>query len=234
MLPIVRRSDDHDLIVNVAVFVTEPFLTVIVAVVEDLTEVVLTVKVTVVLPEAIVTEPGTVASFELLERVTTTPEEGAGPVRVTVPVDELPPVTAEGLRVTEVKTGASIVRAAVLETEPALIVIVADVLAATGLVVIGNVTDVLPAGIVTEPGTPAEGELLDSSKVNPPAGAGPLIVTVQLDDVPPVTALGETVTSVKAARAMTQTMPPPFSVPWRPPSTVVPYKFPPASRASPA
>jgi hypothetical protein len=101
-----------------------------------------------------------------------------------------------GFTVNFVSTAASIVRAAVFVTEPALIVIVADVFVDTGLVVIGNVTDVLPAGIVTEPGTPAEGELLDRSRANPPLGAGPLIVTVQLDDVPPMTVVGLRLTEV--------------------------------------
>jgi hypothetical protein len=37
----------------------------------------------------------------LLESVTLAPLAGAGPLKVTVPVDELPPTTLLGLRLTE-------------------------------------------------------------------------------------------------------------------------------------
>jgi hypothetical protein len=48
----------------------------------------------------------------LLLRVTTAPPVGAGPFIVTVPVDELPPVTVVGLRLTEAGAGAATVKAA--------------------------------------------------------------------------------------------------------------------------
>lgn len=58
-----------------------------------------TVKVAVVLPAAMVTVAGGRATDELLlPSVTTAPPLGAGPLRVTVPVDETPPSTAVGLR----------------------------------------------------------------------------------------------------------------------------------------
>ena len=66
------------------------------------TALVLTVKVAMVAPARTVTLAGTVAAAVLLlERVTDAPPVGAGPLRVTVPVEELPPVTLAGLRLNE-------------------------------------------------------------------------------------------------------------------------------------
>lgn len=62
-----------------------------VAVVELETALVVTVKVAVVDPAATVTEAGTVAELELDDRLTTLPPVGAGPLIVTVPVDDAPP-----------------------------------------------------------------------------------------------------------------------------------------------
>jgi hypothetical protein len=70
------------------------------------TALVVTVKVAVVPPAATGTLPGTWAEELLLDRVTTAPPVGAAPVRVTVPVEELPPVTLAGLRDTELRTTA--------------------------------------------------------------------------------------------------------------------------------
>lgn len=44
-----------------------------------------------------VTLDGTVAAGALLERLTTAPPLGAAPLRVTVPVEEDPPLTLVGL-----------------------------------------------------------------------------------------------------------------------------------------
>ena len=60
-------------------------------------------KVAVVALAATVTLAGTCAAAELLlDRVTTAPPAGAGPFRVTVPVEVLPPIVEVGLSVTEV------------------------------------------------------------------------------------------------------------------------------------
>jgi len=70
---------------------------VIVAGVDAVTVLVLTVNVPVEYPAMTVTLDGTVAADALLERFTTAPPLGAGPLKVTVPVEEDPPLTLVGL-----------------------------------------------------------------------------------------------------------------------------------------
>jgi len=70
------------------------------------TVLVLTVNVALVAPAATVTLDGTVATdVSLLESATCAPPDGAGPLSVTVPVEEFPPVTLVGLNVSEVRVG---------------------------------------------------------------------------------------------------------------------------------
>ena len=65
--------------------------------VDAATALVLTVKVALVAPAATVTLDGAVAAAVLLlESVTVAPPVGAAPLRVTVPVEEFPPVTLVG------------------------------------------------------------------------------------------------------------------------------------------
>lgn len=79
-----------------------PYVAEIVEVVVVETAVVVTLKVALVSPAATVTLTGTWAAVVLLlDRVTTAPPVGAGPLRVTVPVDPLPPTTLTGFNVTE-------------------------------------------------------------------------------------------------------------------------------------
>jgi len=68
------------------------------------TVVVLTVKFAEVALAGTVTELGTVAAGLALDSVTTAPLAGAGPVRLTVPVADWPPVTLEGVTLNEFKT----------------------------------------------------------------------------------------------------------------------------------
>src|SRR5437588_679708 len=66
--------------------------------VDVVTALVLTVNVALLAPAATVTLAGTVAvDVLLLVRVTAAPPAGAGPLSVTVPVEEDPPLTAVGL-----------------------------------------------------------------------------------------------------------------------------------------
>lgn len=65
-------------------------------------------KVFVFVPEATVTEAGTVATPVLaLERVTTFPPDGALALSVTVPVEVAPPMTLVGLSATDVRFWAA-------------------------------------------------------------------------------------------------------------------------------
>ena len=63
------------------------------------TAVVVTGKVALVVPAATVTLAGTCAEPLLEESATTAPPAGAGTLKVTVPVEELPPITVFGLNV---------------------------------------------------------------------------------------------------------------------------------------
>src|SRR5215468_2446702 len=77
-----------------------------VATVDAATGLVLIVKVALALPAGMVTLAGALAAALLLESVTCAPAAGAGPLRVTVPVDDCaPPVTLVGLSVSEEALG---------------------------------------------------------------------------------------------------------------------------------
>jgi len=87
--------------------------------VDEPTALVLAVNVAAVAPLGTVTLDGTVATVALLlDKETSAPPLGAGPLSVTVPVDEVPPVTLVGLRLSEVSVagGGVTVRAAVRVT----------------------------------------------------------------------------------------------------------------------
>ncbi|PYU81190.1 MAG: hypothetical protein DMG50_17055 [Acidobacteria bacterium] len=77
-----------------------------VTVVDAATPLVLTVNVALVAPAATVTLEGTVtAAVLLLESATCAPPVGAAPLNVTVPVEELPPVTLVGFSPSEARVG---------------------------------------------------------------------------------------------------------------------------------
>ena len=67
---------------------------------------VFTVKVALLLPPGTVTLAGTLAAPLLLERVTCAPPVGAGPLSVTVPIEDCtPPTTLVGFNVSEETVG---------------------------------------------------------------------------------------------------------------------------------
>jgi hypothetical protein len=67
---------------------------------------VFTVNVALVLPAGTITLGGTVATALLLESMTCVPPAGAGPLSVTVPVDDCaPPTTVGGFNVSEETVG---------------------------------------------------------------------------------------------------------------------------------
>jgi len=67
---------------------------------------VFTVKVALLLPAGTVTLEGTLAAPLLLESVTCAPPAGAGPLNVTVPVEDCrPPTTLVGFNVSEETVG---------------------------------------------------------------------------------------------------------------------------------
>jgi hypothetical protein len=70
--------------------------------VDAVTALVVTVKLALEPPAGTVTLAGTVATpVLLLERETTAPPLGAGPLRITVPVEDVPPVTLVELSVND-------------------------------------------------------------------------------------------------------------------------------------
>lgn len=158
-----------------------------------LTALVVTVKVAVVAPEATVTVDGTEAALLLVDRLITNPPTGAGELIVTVPVEFDPPTGFVGATVTEDRLGAWTVRLRLTEDPelfPAVITAITSV--ATREVVIVNVVEFSPAGIVTVAGTWALMLLLPSESSSPPGGATsfPAKLTVAVEDVPPGTDAG--------------------------------------------
>jgi hypothetical protein len=86
-----------------------------VAEVDVVTELVVTVKVALLAPAAMLTLAGTVAAAVLLlERVTTAPEDGAGALSVTVPWEVLPPTTLIGFSEREDSVAVELVVAMML------------------------------------------------------------------------------------------------------------------------
>ena len=100
---------------RVALFVTPPAVASTVTEVLDEPGDVVTMNVAELLPDGTVTLAGTLATEGLLlESATTFPPAGAGPLRITVPVEELPASTVEGESVKDDGTGGLLVMAVVL------------------------------------------------------------------------------------------------------------------------
>ena len=103
----VRRGAGTGLTVSVVARAVPLKVAEIVAVVEALTEPVVTVKLAELAPGAIVTVAGTLAAALSLDSALTAPPAGAGLLRVTVPVPDVPPVTVAGFIVTADRGGAT-------------------------------------------------------------------------------------------------------------------------------
>jgi mannose/fructose-specific phosphotransferase system component IIA len=171
---------------------------------DDVTALVATVNVAVLLPATTVTEAGTVAEALLLERETAAPPVGAAALKVRVPVTDVPPVTLAGFTLTDDRAtlvAGVIVSAAVLLTPLQVAVRVAETEDVTELVATVNVAVVLPAATVTVAGTVAEALLLASETKIPPVGAAAPTVTVPVTEVPPVTLVGLTLIEESATVA---------------------------------
>ena len=99
--------------VKTTVLVLKPCVAEIVQGVFAVTDDVVIVKVPLVFPAAIVIESGTAAVESRLVRLMINPPAGAAEPIVTVPVEDFPPTTVDGFRLSEVIVGGLIVKVAV-------------------------------------------------------------------------------------------------------------------------
>jgi hypothetical protein len=162
-------------------------------VVDAVTELVLIEKFALVAPAGTVMLAGTVVALELADSETAAPSLGAASLKVTVPVDELPPTTLVGLteRVDSV-AGPTVIREKTVVS--ACVAESPNVLLEEGNVEIVKLPLLSPAGIVILDGTLAtDGTSLARVTTSPPGGAGSGSVTVPVDGLPPVTLFGFTV-----------------------------------------
>lgn len=120
------KEEDCDWLARVAV---------IVAVVWELTPRVVTVNEADEAPDGTVMVAGIDADGELLDRFATVPFEPATPLRVTVPVELVPPGTVEGLNVIEARVAGVMVNTADWLSGPCDAVTVAFCCESTPLVV---------------------------------------------------------------------------------------------------
>ena len=147
-------------------------------------------KVADVAPAGIVTVAGTVAAVLLETILTTEPPVGAAEEIDIVPVAELPAATTVGLIWKLLRIVGWIVSGVENVRPPEAAVIVEVILDATKTVEIVNVPVVAPAGIVTLDGHEAP-YVEDNWTTTPPDPAGPLRVTVPVEETPPINSDGE-------------------------------------------
>jgi hypothetical protein len=155
-----------------------------------------TVNVADVAPDETVTDAGTVATpGSALSSETVVPPAGAGPVSVTVPVEDERATTVRGFSVRLRRSAGRTVNSAVFVVPPSRAEIVTGVEVPTPKAVTVNVAEVEPAATVTDAGTvAADVSELVSETLEPPEGAGPLSVTVPVEVAPLVTVVGLSVT----------------------------------------
>ena len=151
-----------------------------------------------VLPAGTVTVAGTDTALLLEARFTVAPPEGAATSIVTVPVVVAPPIIEEGENETLTGIGGVNVNIAVTVPSGVDAVIVAPRVDATDEVVILNVPDAEPWGMVIDAGTDTDG-LLDFRFTTKPAFAAcPSRVIVPTEPSPPTTVEGASVRLVGA------------------------------------
>ena len=148
-------------------------------------------------PAATVTLAGTVANeVSLLDKEKMAPPLGAGLLSAICPVEAFPPLTLVGLSVSENGIGPGggwgvTVREAVCVTPELAAEIVTVVELAVVMVDTWKTAPIDPAATVTLAGTVAtEVLLLDKEKTVPPLGAGLLRVICPVEDFPPLTLAG--------------------------------------------
>ena len=177
--------------------------------VEATTDKVDTLNVALLLPARTVTPGGTVAAAVLLlERLTSAPPAGAAALKVTLPVEDAGPTTLVGLsaKVESVTAGGGggggvTVSGTVRVTPPKDAKMVAELAAATGEVDTVKVALVAPAAIVTLAGTLATAALLLESDTTAGLGVTAAKVTVPVEELPPSTLVGLTVTALRTDEA---------------------------------
>jgi hypothetical protein len=144
-----------------------------------------------------VTLGGVTALGSLDARLTTKPPAAARAFRVTVPVEELPPVTVLGASARLAGNGGVTVRTVTTVAPCPMAVMVTGVDTDTGEVVIVNVPNSAPAATLTDAGVTAIVLLDDKFTTEPPAGAGNASVTLPEAEMPPATGFGVAVKPVR-------------------------------------
>src|SRR2546427_2696003 len=190
-------ADDGDT-VRTAVRVAPPNVAEIVVELEAVTAFEVTLKVALVAPAGTVTLTGTVAAAVLLlESVTEAPADGAADVSVTVAVDEAPPVTLVGLRLSA-ETDGPVAKGFTVSVAdfvtPAPEAVIVTVVGTVGFdVVMKKPPPPANCGTVTNGGTLAtDGVLLESMIWTSPF-AGEARVTVPEEPFVPSVVVGEIV-----------------------------------------
>lgn len=163
------------------------------------------VKVAEVWPASMITVTGGVIPIFVAEDQLikiTTPEAGAGAVRVKVAVTVWPPTTGFGVKIKlwmSATAPAWIRNEVVADALPVAPLTVTVTGCRTGAVVIRKSAVVCPAGTRTWLATDAAVWLTDKETSRPPAGAGAPIVTRPVRLVPPVTLAADTVMPTMAS-----------------------------------
>ena len=184
--------------ISAAVRVTPANTAEIVAGVGTDTAPVVTLKLAPVAPAGTFTEAGTLVAAELVDSETAAPPLGAAALKVTLPVDALPPIRLAGLSATDASNAApgaaGVTISSAWRPVPARSAkMLTEKVSATVAVEIGKLALLAPAGTDTLAGSTATpGKGVDNATTAPPLGAPVLRVTVPIAELPPVTLVGFT------------------------------------------